>query len=255
MPQRDETPAGAPCWIDLMSSDPAGSRAFYGELLGWTAEEGSEEFGGYFNFSKDGRLVAGGMSSAGQPGPSDMWSVYLATDDADRTVAVAEANGGSVLVPPMKVAELGTMAVLTDAGGAAVGVWQPGLHKGFAVVGEPGAPSWFEVLTRDYDATVGFYRNVFGWDIQVMDEGPELRYSTRGAGETASAGIMDASGFLPEGVPAHWSVYFDVTDADAALVKTVELGGSIVRPAEDTPYGRIAQAADANGAHFKIRAV
>ena len=30
---RQNVPNGAPCWIDLMSSDTDKSRAFYGELL------------------------------------------------------------------------------------------------------------------------------------------------------------------------------------------------------------------------------
>ncbi len=80
----------------------------------------------------------------------------------------------------------------------------------------------------------------------------ELRYSTFGHGDGARAGIMDASGFLPEGVPACWSVYFAVPDTDAALAKAVDLGGSVVQPAEDTPYGRLAAAADPAGAHFKV---
>ena len=71
-------------------------------------------------------------------------------------------------------------------------------------------------------------------------------------GETQAAGIMDASSFLPDGVPAHWSIYWAVEDTDATLAKAVELGGSIVLPAEDTPYGRLAQAADPTGALFKL---
>jgi predicted enzyme related to lactoylglutathione lyase len=63
---------------------------------------------------------------------------------------------------------------------------------------------------------------------------------------------MDASAFLPEGVPAHWSVYFGVDDADAALARIVDLGGAIVMAAEDTPYGRLATATDPNGAQFKL---
>ena len=63
---------------------------------------------------------------------------------------------------------------------------------------------------------------------------------------------MDAAAFLPEGVPAHWSIYFAVGDADAALAQIVELGGSIVAGAEDTPYGRLATATDPTGALFKL---
>lgn len=39
------------------------SVAFYGSLFGWTMERGDEEFGGYSNFSKDGRLVGLGPGS------------------------------------------------------------------------------------------------------------------------------------------------------------------------------------------------
>ena len=43
-----------------------------------------------------------------------------------------------------------------------------------------------------------------------------------------------------------------MTDADAALERVVELGGTIVQPAEDTPYGRLATAADPTGTRFRI---
>ena len=249
---REEAPNGAPCWIDLFTSDPDKSRTFYEQLFGWTSEDAGEEYGGYINFQKDGVHVAGCMRNDGQSGAPDAWSVYLATDDARATVEAATAHGGQVIVPAMPVMELGTMAVVSDPGRAVIGAWQPGLHKGFGVLAEPGTASWFELHTRDYDSAVQFYRDVFKWDAHVAGDTPEFRYTTLGEGESQLAGIMDASAFLPEGVPAHWSIYFGVEDADAALAKITELGGSIVRPAEDTPYGRLAEAADPTGAHFKL---
>jgi uncharacterized protein len=250
--KRDSFPVGAPCWVDLMTSDPDKSRAFYGQLFGWTSEEAGEEYGGYVNFLKDGLGVGGCMRNDGQSGMPDGWSIYLTTDDAQATADAAVANGGQVVVAPMDVMELGRMAFVTDAGQAAIGVWQPGLHKGFAVLGEPGTPAWFELHTRDYDASVRFYRDVFKWDTHAASDTPEFRYTTLGQGEAQLAGIMDASAFLPEGVPAHWSVYFGVDDTDAALATVAGLGGSVVRPGEDTPYGRLAQAADPTGALFKL---
>ena len=77
----------------------------------------------------------------------DVWSVYLASDDARKTVEATVEHGGQVLVDAMDVADLGT--------GAA--------------------------------------------------------------------------------------------DTDAALARVVDLGGSIVTPAQDTPYGRLATAADPTG--------
>ena len=152
----------------------------------------------------------------------------------------------------MVVGDLGTMAVLGDPGGAGIGVWQPGLSKGFGVLGEAGTPSWFELHTRDYEVAVEFYRTVFRWDTEVVSDTPGFRYTTLTHGDGPLAGIMDAADFLPEGVPAHWSVYFGVGDTDAALARIVELGGSVVQPAEDTPYGRLAAAADPTGARFKL---
>jgi predicted enzyme related to lactoylglutathione lyase len=252
MPTRDAAPVGAPCWIDLFTSDPEKSKAFYGELFGWVNQDPGPDYGGYTNFLKDGVPVAGSMKNDGSTGTPDGWSVYLATEDAKATADAAQAKGAQVIVPPMDVMDLGAMAVFTDPGGAVIGAWQPGQHKGFGVLAEPGAPSWFELQTRDYEATVDFYRDVFGWDTHVVSDTPEFRYTTLGEGEGQQAGIMDGSAYLPEGVPPHWSIYFGVENTDKAVATIVALGGRITDPAVDTPYGRLAEAADPTGALFKL---
>jgi hypothetical protein len=240
--------------VDLASSDAAGSRSFYGQLFGWEAEEPNAEFGGYFNFTKDGHRLAGCMASEPGAPVTNAWAVYLATDDANKTVEAAGANGGQVVVPPTQVGDLGTMAVVLDRDGASIGVWQPGLHRGFGVQGEPGTPGWFELQAKNYPAAVDFYRDVFRWETRVASDTPELRYTVQAHGDEQLAGIMDASSFLPDGAPVQWSVYFSVADTDATLAKAVELGGSVLMDSEDTPYGRLAVAADATGAQFKLAA-
>jgi predicted enzyme related to lactoylglutathione lyase len=252
MPTRDTAPVGAPIWVDITTSDTDRCRAFYGEIFGWVAEDPVVEFGGYINFTKGGVRVAGCMAAQPGGGMTNIWSVYLATDDARKTVDAATANGGQMYVEPMAVGDLGSMAYIGDPGGAAVGMWQPGNFHGFGVLAETGAPSWFELHTRDYEASLAFYRNVFRWDTKVESDTPDFKYTTLVNGDDWLAGVMDASGFLPEGVPAHWSVYFGVDDTDAALARIVDLGGSIVMPAEDTPYGRLATASDPMGAVFKL---
>ena len=108
-----------------------------------------------------------------------MKAVYLTTDDIKEVKDRALANGGGVIVEPMEIPNVGTMAVVTDAGQAAIGAWQPSEFEGFGVLEEHGAPSWFELHTRDYDAAVRFYQKVFGWEIQVMGDSPEFRYTCR----------------------------------------------------------------------------
>lgn len=244
--------AGAPCWIDLMTSDPEGATAFYGGLFGWAAEPADPRFGGYFVHSLGGKVVSGCMRNDGTGGP-DTWSVYLASDDAERTAVDAAAHGGNVIVPPMVVHENGTMAFLTDPTGAAIGVWQADRVHGFELVAEPGAPAWFELHTRDHDRAVAFYRDAFGWqDVHAMSATPEFTYTTLGHEETARAGIMDARGHLEDGQPDHWRVYFAVTSTDDAIARALELGGTVIEPAHDTPYGRLAILADPTGAFFSV---
>jgi predicted enzyme related to lactoylglutathione lyase len=252
VPKRDVAPIGAPCWVDLLTSDPARSQEFYRRLFGWTVEDPGADYGGYQNFLKDGIRVAGSMRNDGEAGVPDLWSVYLAVDDAEKTVAQAEAHGAQVMVPAMDVMTLGRMAVVVDPGGAVIGMWQPGEFQGFGILAEANAPSWFELHTRDYEASVAFYREVFGWDTHTESDTPEFRYTTLGEGDEAKAGLMDSTAILPEGVPSHWAVYFGVDDTDAALSEIVALGGEVVTPAEDTPYGRLAMASDATGALFRL---
>ena len=247
---RQQPSDGAPIWIDLMTSDRDRSIAFYTELFGWTSDEPNAEFGGYSNFRLAGEEVAGLMSA--EPGaPSDMWSVYLATPDAAATVDAARSAGATVMVDPMAVGDLGTMAVIVDPGGAVIGMWQPGEHRG-GVVATTGAPCHFELHTTSYDDVLPFYRDVFGWTLRTAADEPGFRYTTYDIGDGENAGVMDATAF-GEGASNCWSVYFAVDDVPAALARAVELGGAVVHDAETTPYGVLAAATDATGALFKFR--
>lgn len=252
MAKRVDSPLGTPCWVELLTSDPDRSADFYGRLFGWTVEDPGAEYGGYRNFLLHGERVAGCMRNDGEAGVPDLWSVYLAVDDADATVARAGEQGGQVVVPPMDVMALGRMAVVVDVGGAVIGIWQPGEHRGFAYVGEAGAPTWFELHTRAYDASLAFHRAVFGWETRVESDTPDFRYTTVDVGGEQYAGVMDASNFLPEGVPAGWNVYFGVDDCDRSTSEVVALGGAVVVPGEDTPYGRLATVTDPTGAQFRL---
>src|SRR5579872_6240144 len=103
MVTRKIAPIGDPCWVDHMSNDVDATRRFYTEIFGWEAGEASEEFGGYFQFFRDGVPVGGAMPNmTGQEMP-DFWSVYLAVANADDVVARAQEAGATVVAPAMKV--------------------------------------------------------------------------------------------------------------------------------------------------------
>ncbi len=255
MPTRASAPAGAPCWVDLWTSDVEDSRRFYCRIFGWEAHEPSPEFGGYFMFTRGGVPIAGGMGDMPGMRAQNVWKVYLSTESAAATVAAAQSAGATIAAPAMAVADLGTQAVLVDPTGAVLGVWQPGTFPGFTVLGEPGAPSWFELRTRDHGAAVAFYRSVFHWETEPLPADSGLTYTTarNPGGDVPCAGIMDASRHLPEGVSAKWCVCWDVRDVDATLETVKALGGSVVTPALDTPFGRFATVTDPAGAEFQLR--
>jgi predicted enzyme related to lactoylglutathione lyase len=252
VPAGESAPVGAPVWIDLATSDPARAGDFYTALFGWTAQESGEEFANYVNFMRDGALVAG-MPKHPHADVADSWRTYLSTPDAKATADAAIAAGGRVLSDPMDMMGLGTMAVVGDSSGAVVGVWQPGTHRGYGVVAEAGAPVWHELLTKDYMAAVRFYEDAFGWKTSAVGDSDDFRYTVLvdDAGGQ-HAGIMDAAQFLPEAAPSAWYVYLGAEDVDATVTKAVELGGTVMQAAEDTPYGRLATVADPTGAVFKL---
>ncbi|MBO0852323.1 MAG: VOC family protein [Nocardia sp.] len=254
--------SGDPNWIDLATTDADASIAFYTELFGWTAVRDAN-FGGYITFSNRGKPIAGGIQvPADTEGARPQWTVYLHSDDARATVEAAEAHGGSVAVAPADVGELGVFAVLTDSAGVGVGVWQPKIHRGFEARGyvadgvwsdHDGNPSWFELHTRGYRDSLEFYREVYGWqDPFTIGDTPEFRYTTIHSTSPMLGGVMDATAFLPEGVPGYWSVYFGADDVDATVRKLESLGGTVLHPAENTTYGRIVAVTDPQGARFSI---
>lgn len=247
MTVRTAVPEGAPIWVDLSTSDQGASRAFYAALLGWDAEEPDPQMGGYCNFSAGGERVAGCVPA--MPGaPTDTWSVYLATADAERTAQAALAAGGAVHAPAMQVHDLGSMAVLADPGQAVFGLWQPGTHRGLLTLGEPGRASWFELETRDSAATLAFVHEVFGWTTEQVSDDPSYRYWVASLDGEQVAGVLDA----PGAPSSQWTVYFQVEHADAAAARVAELGGTVVAAPVDTPFGRMGRFTDPTGAPFQL---
>ncbi|MBS1889290.1 MAG: VOC family protein [Actinobacteria bacterium] len=227
---------GTPCWVDMAAADLLDSTSFYGDLLGWEVPElpNSAEMGGYRRAQLDGDDVAG-MMPIQQEGQPQVWSTYVAVADADATVEKARQAGGNVIFGPMKVMDLGKMAMFSDPDGAVIGIWEPGTFAGATRVNEAGALCWNELATRDPDAAKAFYNAVFGWttrefDLQRADGGPgPAKYVEflRADDGHDIGGMMDVRGVLPDEVPSHWLVYFGVEDADAAVEKVKAAGGDV----------------------------
>lgn len=250
MPAVDYAP-NTPRWVDLGTSDLEGAKRYYSELFGWEPESMSmEEAGGYTILRKDGKQVAGAgpLMMDGQP---TAWTTYIYVDDLDATTARVVEAGGTVLVPPMDVMDVGRMAVFMDPQGAVVSGWQPKAHQGAELFNEPGALTWNELASRDVEGSKRFYGTVFGWEGKTSPYGA-TSYTEFFAGGQTTAGMREMGEQDPPNVPPHWLAYFAVADCDATTEKARQLGGSVMVPPMTIPAGRFSVLADPQGAVFAV---
>jgi uncharacterized protein len=245
---------GTPCWVDLGVADIPRAKQFYTGLFGWQITDGPPESGGYAMCEIGGRPVAGigpKMSPAEVPAS---WTTYLATDDADATGGRIKAAGGQLMMDPYDVMDVGRMAIATDPGGAVFGLWQARAHTGIRLANAAGALIWNENMSRNYGANRAFYGAVFGYSFgDIGAEG--MNYATLDLDGKPVGGIGELGADQPAQTPASWATYFGVSDTDAAIGRAVGLGGSLIAPAWDSPYGRMAVVSDDQGAVFALMSV
>lgn len=242
---------GEPTWVDISTSDPAGTKTFYATLFGWQADDvPMEDAGGYGMFSLDGRLVAG-YGPVQQQGQPTSWSVYFASDDLEKTVEIAEGAGGGVVAGPMDVFTSGRMAVLRDPAGAFFSLWQAGDHKGAQVQDEAGALTWVELTTDDVAGAKTFYGEVFGWGEETAEAGP-MPYTEFKQGGRSVAGMMAKPADMPAGVPSYWMPYFQPADIDRTVAEAAALGATVMVPPSEIPNGMFTILSDPQGGTFGL---
>lgn len=239
-----------PVWMQLASSTGRGIVGFYEAVLGWSAAESSEEFGGYFMFFTPAGLPAAGAMPMEQP--SSDWLLYVQTGDIEASLAKADAAGGSILQGVQPIADLGTMAIVADPSGCAIGLWQPAAFAGFPLDASVGAPAWFELYTKDYEGSQAFLTETFGWKFDPMSDTEDFRYATVSLDGQPVVGIMDFSAEVHAAMPPYWNTYLAVEDCDAAAAAAVAAGGELLIAPNDSPFGRMASLRDPAGAIFSL---
>ncbi|MCV2490547.1 VOC family protein [Geodermatophilus sp. YIM 151500] len=239
-------PEGTPTWIDLGVPDLDRAMDFYGAVFGWEFDVGPEEYGRYTMCLLRGRKVAA-LSAMHDPSVGTFWNVYLATPDCDRTARLVRENGGTVPMEPMDVMDQGRMALVRDPVGAQVGLWQGRAHVGCELVNEPGALLRNDLVTADPEPARAFYAAVFGFTLDGNPDLPGMDFTfLRRPDGHEIGGIMGVPG-----APSAWGTLFEVADADDAVRRAREAGGTAADP-QDFVYGRTADVTDPFGAVFTV---
>ena len=112
-------------WFDIVSADPGRARDFYTQLFDWTAAA-PPELGGYtlVDTGAPAVEVGGGIAVAQDGGMPPGILMYVRVEDLDATLSKAAALGGSTVQAPLQLpGDNGSIAVLADPEGHAVGLW------------------------------------------------------------------------------------------------------------------------------------
>jgi len=243
------------CWVDLSAHDLDGAIAWYGKYFGWEARE--EDTGGgprYVTFFLDGQKVAGAgqMPDAQKEQMPPVWSSYIKVEDCAADEAEAKELGAETIVATMAVMDHGSLCLIRDPTGAAVGFWQAGSHGGAERCNQPGSFTWNELATRDIETAKHFYGELFGWRTKSIPGPNPTEIIHLGDRDNGHMLFMNEAW---KGMPPMWTVYFAVGDCDVMAAKAEELGGKTMVPPFDIPAGRLSVVADAQGAHFYIIAL
>jgi predicted enzyme related to lactoylglutathione lyase len=256
MPKIDKHAPGTFCWVELATTNQDAAKKFYGSLFGWSVVDypmGPGDF--YTMFQLGGRDAAAGYTMRAEEkaaGVPPHWNLYVAVENADAAAAKAVELGGKLPAGVFDVFTNGRMGVVIDPTGAAFCLWQPKQTRGIGVMGENNTYCWADLITADRIGAKRFYEQMFGWRVYPGAGKDDSTYLHIAMGEQGIAGIQPGDMHQP-GVPAHWTPYFMVADADATTAKAKELGAAVYAPPMDVGEGlRIAVLADPQGAVFSL---
>jgi predicted enzyme related to lactoylglutathione lyase len=250
----DKHPAGSFCWVELATTDQKAAKTFYTSLFGWAVEDnpmGPDDF--YSMFKLSGRDTGAAYSMRKEQraqGVPPHWMVYIAVENADKSVAKAAQAGGTVLSPAFDVMDAGRMGVIQDPTGAIFSLWEPKRSQGITISGD-NSFCWADLSTPNSERAGKFYAELFGWQL-MKDEKDPSGYIHIKNGEHFIGGIPPAEHRNPNS-PPHWLIYFQVADVQAATAKAGQLGGKVLMPVRQMEnVGTWSIVSDPQGAVFSL---
>lgn len=246
-------------WHDLLTTTPAESRKFYGELFGWKFERPGLSIGigdadSYMLIRHNGELI-GGMLDANILNGDDnisQWITVMSTEDLSAAVERVAANGGEILTPPTDVGSRGTLAVVAGPDKAIIALVQT--RGGDPEESEPVVNGWLwnELWTNNVEQATGFYQAVAGFEIEDHAvPGEDHDYRVLKSGDSPRAAIMP-NPFERE-LPV-WVNYIRVDDPAAITARVEELGGVVFIDASPRALGgEVAFVAGPSGAGVALQ--
>ncbi|MBN7798594.1 VOC family protein [Parahaliea mediterranea] len=250
-------------WYELLTEDADAAAAFYSELLGWQVEDSGMPGMDYRLLRmRDGdsgevHEVGGMMPLSAEMkdgGARPAWLGYIAVDNVDECLQRLVEAGGTVLMPPLDIPEVGRIALLGDPQGAPFYIMR-GVGDATSLAfafdrPRAGHCAWNELVTPEPAAAWSFYGTEFGWT-----KDGEIPLGELGSYEfIRHNGVIGALMPKPEEVPVPlWNYYFRVPDIDVAIERIRAGGGQVLNGPDEIPGGEFAlQGLDPQGAVFAL---
>ncbi len=245
---------GCFAWYELLTTDAAAARAFYGKVVGWGTQDASTEAFPYSVFTA-GKIEVGGLMDlppdARRMGATPRWVGYVRVEDIDDSAERLKQLGGRIYVPPTDT-NIGRVAIVADPQTATLGmVGGPKRRGAPGQADAPGLVGWHELLAEDAPKAFAFYRALFDWQPAGARKDPLESYQPFAVDGRTIGGVFNK---LPRAPVPFWLYYFNVSDMDAALAAVNVGGGRVVQGPFELMEGHwISRCIDPQGAMFALQ--
>ena len=206
-------------WHDLLTSDVAAAKNFYGELFGWSFEKQ----GRYTVVLNKGKPIGGMIKVQPKDGKEHAarWLVSLSVPDVDKAVTLEQKAGGTVHEGPVDMKNRGRSALVSDPQGAQLLL----LHSS---VGDPedkeppvGSWLWIELWSNDPEKAIAFYKELGDYSsVEAKKEDYWLLWKDKWRGGVRL--------ILNKDKEARWTPVVRVPDTVSISERAEKLGGQVL---------------------------
>ena len=246
-----ESHPGKFIWYDLMSTDVAAVKEFYGQLFGWEFDNGGDVNTAYTVIKHDGKSIGGifALDRSKSKAEHSQWISFLSVENMESAVKYIQTNKGKIYTDPFDLPDRGRVAVAIDPQGALLALVQS--SSGDTKDEEPVYDEWLwtELWTNNVDASLSFYKGMIGYENKVFMTQAETKYYVLRNEDEARAGVVK---IMLEGVTPNWMPYIAVEDPSKIVSRVEELGGKIILDQEGIAGSTAAIIADPSGAVFTV---
>jgi predicted enzyme related to lactoylglutathione lyase len=106
--------------FEIMGKDAVKLQKFYAELFDWKIGEPHADMGFYGLIDKESSGLPGGIGQ--EPDGPTRVTIYVQVPDLQATLDQAVAKGGKVVMQPMDIPGIVTMALFADPDGNVIGI-------------------------------------------------------------------------------------------------------------------------------------